>query len=219
MENSSPESTLKLFETHYLSGDYKSAKTLLLQNKDSFDSKVFHYNLGTLYLKDKEFAVGRYHLEKAIKDGFLNTRILNNLDVAKDNLGVAQIENNIQFGDQVFENVITTPLSIYFSITLLLFFIVIFLKRFFKNKIVMVFVLLVCLCPLVMSVLAGRQYSTAIALKAIIVKEGPSDIFQNKAEIPAGIKLIVKKPKDGWFFVDHPKVFSGWIKGKNLGVL
>ena len=58
-----------------------------------------------------------------------------------------------------------------------------------------------------------------IALKNTVVLEGPSEIFSPSEEIPAGIKIVVDRSKDGWLFVKAPIRYSGWIKSEDIGLL
>lgn len=219
MKNSSTENILEDFQNHYLKGEYSAARELLLKNKSLFDQGVFHYNLGTVFLKEKEFAVARYHLEKAVKKGFLNGRTLNNLELSREKLSVKIIENSQSVLSNSFAKLVSAPSSFFIMLTLTMVLITLILKRFLRNKFIFIVCLLISGTPILLNELFFDSYLSAVALKSIKVQEGPSKIFEQKTEIPEGVKIIVKKPKDGWFYIKHPVDLSGWIQGKDLGVL
>ena len=112
---------MKTLQSLYLAGDYKKARDLLLKNKNSFDEGVFHYNLGTIYLKTKDFAVGRYHLEKALRKGYVSSKTLSNLESAKKYLKVEDISTSDSIYDQGISTALNIPGSHYLMATLILF--------------------------------------------------------------------------------------------------
>jgi tetratricopeptide (TPR) repeat protein len=108
------------FEELYLKNNYKGAANYLLQNKQQLSSGIFHYNLGTVYSKMGDYAAARFHLEKAIKDGYINSSSLNNLKFIKSQLQVDDISNSTGFPDEVMNIALSIPSAAYFSFTFLI---------------------------------------------------------------------------------------------------
>lgn len=219
MSNTNTAPTLKSLESLYVKGSFDEAIQGFIAQKSNFDPGPFHYNLGTLYAKKGDYAVARFHFEKAIKAGFIGDEVLNNLAVATKNLQVEKIE-----ADNFFSDVYYSSLFSAFSITLMVIgiylFLVLLLKKLQKiNTRFMVILLVLGFLPIGIKYFLNKELQEAILLKKSVVKEGPSAIFESHQELPAGVKLIVTKPREGWYFIKYPTHFSGWIQNNDLGIL
>ncbi len=218
MNKSEQSTTLKQFQELYVKAEYAAARKLILEHKSSFEPGIFSYNLGTLYIKDGQYAIGRYHFEKAIEYGFVNTQTFANLSATKSHLAVNTQKN---FFDNSLNVGLSIPTAGYFSISLILILISLILLKteIIRRGYVFLVFLLLSVLPIAMGGILKINYDFAISFKQITVREGPSEIFQESSKVPAGEKLVVQKPKDGWFYIVSPMDYAGWVKRKHLGVL
>jgi hypothetical protein len=184
------------------------------------DSGIFHYNLGTVYSKMGDQATARFHLEKAIHEGYINTSSLNNLNYVKSQLQVDDLSTSIEIPDQFINVATALPPSAYHSFTLVLCLIAVVLIRFqkIKKKWVMALAFSLALSPVSFSIFYVKNINYAIALKDLPLYEGPSKIFNEKGQVRAGSKIVLGKFKEGWFYVEFPLSLSGWIKKDQLGL-
>ena len=208
------------FDQLYLSKDYKGAVQYLLNNKQHFDSGIFHYNIGTVYSKMGDHATARFHLEKAIQDGYVNSSSLNNLAFVKSQLQVDDLTTSTSFPDQIVNTMTAIPTAGYASITLMLLLIATLMIRFQKiqRKWIMAGVLLLTLTPVMFSTFYVKNINYAVALQDVPLYEGPSKIFSEKGKVRAGSKIVLGQFKDGWFYVEFPISLSGWINKDQLGL-
>lgn len=208
------------FESLYLQKNYKGAAQYLLANKQQFDSGIFHYNLGTVYSKLGDQAAARYHLEKAIKEGYVNSASLNNLNFVKSQLQIDDLSTSVSLTDKVMNFSLNFPPQAYLSVTLIFVLLTMILIRTRKitSRMVISLALLLALVPIGYSTLYISRVNYAVALKEIPLYEGPSKIFNEKGKIRAGSKIILGEFKDGWFFVEYPLSLAGWVGKDQLGL-
>jgi hypothetical protein len=208
------------FEQLYLNKDFKGAADFLLKNKQLFSSGNFHYNLGTTYSKIGDNAAARYHLEKAVQEGYVNSSSINNLKFVKSKLDVEDINSSTSIIDQTMNFATTMPISAYSVASVVLLLVFFFLLRF--KKVVsytrLLSLLLFALLPMIFYFSIVMHLHPAIVFKDIPLQEGPSKIFAEKGKIKAGAKIIVSDFKDGWFFVKHPENLVGWVTKDQLGL-
>ncbi len=211
---------LKTVADHYTKAEYDKGIELLLKNKDKFDTGLFHYNLGTFFLKKENFAVARFHLEKAAKLGFVNKSVYNNLNYAQEKLNVVMLEKS----DQIIENVLYRFLdygsSLYLNIALLLGVLILLLQRFkvITSNIKVIFIIVLFFVPFLFSIYSQKNFKYAIILRSSVVREGPSGIFPKTKDVAAGLKVIVDKTVDGWSFIKYPDAAVGWIDKNEIGI-
>ncbi|RPJ75872.1 MAG: SH3 domain-containing protein [Alphaproteobacteria bacterium] len=208
------------FEKLYLKKDYKGAVNYLLQNKQRFDSGIFHYNLGTVYSKIGDQPTARFHLEKAIKEGHINSSSLNNLTYVRNQLQVDDLSTSSNFPDQFMNYSLAIPPAVYLSISLLFLLLGISLiksKKLIKKTSIAIFILLIVL-PVSFSNLYLDKINYAVAFKDVPLYEGPSKIFSEKGKVKAGSKIILGEFKEGWFYVKFPISLTGWINKDQLGI-
>jgi hypothetical protein len=210
----------KTFDELYVKKDFKGAAQYLLDNKQQFDSSIFHYNLGTVYSKMGEQASARFHLEKAIQEGYINNSSLNNLTFVKSQLQVDDLSTSSSFPDQIMNTASNIPAAGYFSLSLIFILIFMLLVRFGKiqRKWVMAVVFLLAVSPVAISNFYVKNINYAVALKDTPLYEGPSKIFSEKGVVRAGSKIVLGQFKEGWFYVEFPISLSGWISKDQLGI-
>lgn len=214
------EQVLKSLSGHYQKGEFEAAKELLLSNKDGFQKGTFHYNLGTVYSKLGNNAVGRYHLEKAIHEGNESTAVRHNLENIKSKLMVNDITSSRETFDVLLSKGLSYGPDTYLLMTLIFLItsIMLFKKKFF-NKITFALLLLISLVPISLYSFYLDKLNVGVTFKDAEVFEGPSGIFEKSGVIPAGSKVIIGKANDGWLFVERPIGSVGWIKSSVLGII
>jgi tetratricopeptide (TPR) repeat protein len=210
----------KSFEALYLKKDYKGAVNYLLSHKQQLNSGIFHYNLGTVYSKIGDFPAARYHLEKALKEGYINSSSLNNLTYVKTQLQVDDLSTSANLPDEVMNSVLSVPAQAYLSLTLVFFLAGMLLIKSKKvtRKMTMVLLLLMALTPVLFSQLYLEKVNYAVAFKDVPLYEGPSKIFSEKGKVRAGSKIVLGEFKEGWFYVKFPISLAGWISKDQIGL-
>ena len=208
----------KSLEGLYLKGEFAEAQKVLLANKDQFSPGLFHYNLGTVLMKMGNHAAGRYHLEKALKNGYVDTKVFHNLSVAKSHLGVSDVENSGNPFDAILSFSLDIPFSLYLTLTLIfalclaLLMKLKMLVRWSRVGICFAFVLL----PVLYYSFFLSRFNFAIALSDAPLREGPSQIYAELSKVKAGSKFIIGESQDGWYYIKSPSTMTGWIKKDDL---
>lgn len=211
---------LKSLEALYLQKNYEEATSLLIKNRSDLDPGLFHYNLGTVYAKWGNLAAGRYHLEKSIKTGFVNSASLNNSQYVKEQLAVDDLGSSQKYSDQWMNTTLGLPVSLFVSFALVMAIVALALKKYgdkIKNWGVACLIVL-GVAPLLYKVGYLGKVNYAILLEEGVLREGPSRIFDQKAALNPGTKVIITKYDNGWYFISNPVHLSGWVERKNLGI-
>ncbi len=208
------------FQELYLKKDYKGAVSYLLQNKQHLSSGIFHYNLGTVYAKMSDFPAARFHMEKALKEGYVNSSSLNNLSYIKSQLQVDDLSSSSSMPDQIMNSALAIPSSLYMSFSLILLIAGLIMAKsgLIKRKLSQGIGVIIILFPLCFSLFYVNKINHAIAFKEAILYEGPSKIFSEKGKISAGSKIILGEFKEGWFYVKFPISLAGWVSKDQLGL-
>ena len=206
---------------HYQSFEYDQAIKLMLSNKDVFSPIDFHYNLGTLFLKNKNFTVARYHLEKALSKGRIDEGVFNNLNASKMFLGVAEIESEHSFWTQKADTLYSLPVWPFVTVGLLITIAYLVVQKVNKTKNTIGFLIctLIAFLPFLIKVSFFNTANFAITFKDIELREGPAPVFEVTRTLPKGLKIVVGDPTEGWVMVKSPVEYSGWAKLSDLGVL
>lgn len=221
MGNLTTTQILQSLESLYLEGQFQKAVDYLIEHKTSLDEGHFHFNLGTIYGKMEQHAIGRFHLEKAIKKGYINSQSLNNLKAVEGKLLIEDVSNSDSFYERSVSSAMVYPTEIYLLLTLILVFITGMLIRL---KVVKSFgakfsIFAISFIPIIGFYFILSPLQFAISLEDISIMEGPSQIYEEKASLKAGSKIVVDKQSGDWFFIKLPAHKSGWIKRKSLGFL
>lgn len=206
-------------KTYYLNGDYETAKSTILEGKPHLDSGLFHYNLGSIYLKMGQFGPARFHLEKAKSDGFSYPMLWKNLDYVKAQSQVLDPTKSKNFQEVFVGKVMDVPISLFgiFTLIVLATLLVMLRRKTIKFAMFSLVFLVIGLFPIMGKYFIDKGYDYAIALKPTRVYEGPSKIYPDYGELGAGSRVIVSKFHDNWFFIISPKDLSGWVDKSNLG--
>lgn len=192
--------------------NYDKALGLLLQNKDSFEPGVFHYNKGVLEARREDFVAARISFEKAIKKGYLNKELSKNLEMAKNQLGVYYLEKTSDFEVNFINSMINFEIYTPIIITSILLIALLSAFKSFKSSFVIPIVLVVSSLPIVSYMYLKENYHQVIVTEAHTTRKGPSEIFELDQELPAGMMITIKKNKSNWSHVFSPKSHRGWVK-------
>jgi hypothetical protein len=220
MENTSMKPLLKSLQDQYLKGDFESVKEGLLEHKTSFPKGEFHYNLGTVYSKMNNHAVARFHLEKALDEGYENVAVKHNLKSVQGSLGVSDVSNSNRFEDLALSKSLEFGNDFYLFLTLLLAVtaLVLLLKRY-VSKSSFAILALIAVIPISVKTFYIDKFSVGILFQESVIYEGPSGIFEKTGKVPAGSKIILGKKTDGWRMIEKPLEYVGWIKSNEVGVI
>ena len=219
MANPNTEQTLKSLQSKYEVKDYDGVIKLLLENKSVFHEGIFHYNLGTAYLKKENFPAARLHFEKSLAKGHIGPHLFKNLEATKKKISAYTFESSRSMKDEIFSQSLSVPIYYFHTITLVIILTALLLKKFSKiKKISFIFILLLGLVPSGLGLILKNNYNSAILLSDVSVYEGPSEAFDKSTQIPGGVKIIIKKANDNWLYIVSPVFYSGWIQRKKIGI-
>jgi tetratricopeptide (TPR) repeat protein len=219
MVNHSTQDILKAAQESYLNGDFQNSLKIIRENKDTFDSGLFHYNLGSIYLKLNEFGPARFHLEKAKNEGFNYPMLWSNLKYIKLQPGITDPALSRNWKEVGIAEMMDIPLALYltFFLVILLGLVISIRKKWLNNKIVIFFIFLISLVPMTFRYTYKEGHSFAVAIKDLRIHEGPSSIYPDYGKISAGSRVIVGRFYDDWYYIISPQDQSGWVQKTNLG--
>ncbi len=211
---------LKSLESLYTQGKVEEAINLLKENELNFDRPLFHYNLGTMLVKNKQLPQARFHLEVAKVLGYKPTMVDNNIDFVKENLGLLRLEEprNLKENYHVtIEGVPREYFVTFFLVSILLG--LYFYKRVKRVWVLILFIVISASLPFA-KVYQNQLMKVGIVSTDTPLREGPSDVFEQTGELPAGLKVFISEIRDdSWYFVESPKMFRGWVELKYLNLI
>ena len=212
---------MEKLESLYTRGDFEAARKLLIERQDKFPEGLFHYNLGTLYAREGNLALGRYHLEKALAKNFANKMLFNNLGTVKEELNVLELGRSENLSERVIDGSLSFPPGFWLSLTLslLLTLIVLVKKRMLRGIVLLGISLLLALLPFSYSQLYLHRMRYAVVLQDTEIHEGPSHIYSSTGIVRGGSKIVVGKSNNNRYFIAYPRILSGWIHRDYLGFL
>lgn len=210
---------LKNAEELYLNKEFDAATDLILESKDLLDPALFHFNLGSLYLKREKLGPARLHLEKAKKEGFAYPMLWKNLSYIN---GQPQIVDPSKSRDNLEVLSVTykeTSMDVFLMGTLLVFALSLFcFRKSMYGLRTLAFTFILGALPLSFKFYLEKNQDFAVVLNSTRVFEGPSSIYTDLGEVSQGSRVIVSKLTDGWFYIVSPKEFQGWAKQKDLAI-
>ncbi len=211
---------LKSLEGLYTQGKVEEAINLLKENEQSLDRPLFHYNLGTMLVKNKQLPQARFHLEVAKILGFKPSMVDNNIEYVKENLGLMRLEEPRTLSENYYRTMEGIPREYFVSF----FLVCILIGLYFYRKLKRAWVLILFIC-LSMTFPLAKVYQNQLVKVGIVstdtpLREGPSEVFEQTGELPAGLKVFISEIRDGsWYFVESPKPFRGWVELKYLNII
>ena len=222
MSNPSTEEFFKKLQESYIKSQFSNALDLVVKEGQSIPAGQYNFTLGTLYAKAGQMAASRFHLEKALNNGFVPFEVRKNIDYVQRHLPEASnIEQTMSIPEYVWSKSLDWSISECAGLTLMLLIVLVTAQLLLKSKSTFVFLscLLIGLVPVSYSVVASKLWSRAIVLNEGPLFEGPSKIFKPGESIPAGLKVVVQRPNQGWAMVISPTSQIGWVPLDQLGVL
>lgn len=210
MEKSKDLSILDEFKVLFEKKDYQKAADFLHKHKDKFETGVFDYNLGLVYLKNNQFVKARVSLEKAKINGFYSNEVQAALSEVTESLDVKMLEEPTSFSDSFNSIVLQVPFDAYVFVTL--FFVTISIATYKKfDKYIRLIIFVLGLLPTVFYFQHVNQHEKIIVLEDEYVYRGPSKMFEQIQIIPKGMKLFTGKNYNGWRYIVTPTSHQGWF--------
>lgn len=221
MSDDNMGNVLKSVQEQYIQKEYSKAIDGLLAKKENLEPSLFHYNLGTLYIKEGNMGAARYNLEKSKSLGFNNSLVSKNIQFIESQSQVVSLtksENNIEHFLGRFNDLSTVNVGVFSLLLAIIILIWAAYKKVWLKK-SMIFLSLLTLMPFLLRSYGQNVWQEAIILKDIDVLEGPSKIFEPSGTIFSGSKVVISKEHQGWYFIKFPSKYAGWVKRDTLGLL
>jgi hypothetical protein len=205
---------LKTFEAFYAKKEYANALQVLQKNSASISPSLYHYNVGTAEAAMKHWAKARFHFLQASRSGLTSEALANNLRITETELNVGRLENPIGVRDHFFQASLIAAEGWLTTLSLLILVIGLWGMRKTRDMKTMIVTLVLVLLPLGFNLWIDSWPKSIVEIPQAI-KEGPSTIFGNTGELPAGVLVITKK-QEGWEEIIYPARYQGWIKSNGL---
>jgi uncharacterized membrane protein (UPF0136 family) len=214
LEDTTIEDVLKTVEALYAQKDYQKALETLAANKGKISESVWHYNVGTVYGKLENWPMARYHLTLAEWEGLSSKEVISNKNFVETKLDAQKLERPISASDYFVKGGIQSSQGILSSLSL--FVVLIGLIVFWKKKSIRALVASLVVAGIVLGVNFWiHSWDKMIVVSTQVIKDGPSEIFGAREEIPVGL-MIVGTKKGDWVEVIYPSRYQGWIKFTGL---
>lgn len=214
MEDTTIEDVLKTVEALYAQKDYQKALETLTAHESEISEGVWHYNVGTVYGKLENWPMARYHLMLADWNGLSSKEVISNKKYVEAKLGIEKLEKPLAPSDYLVRSGIEVSQGILTSISLSV--VLIGLVIFGKKKSIRSLVASLAICGLIAGLnIWIHSWDKLIVTSTQIIKDGPSDIFGARDELPPGL-MIVGRKKGAWIEVIYPSRFQGWVKDSGL---
>lgn len=206
----------KEYKNLFESGDYQGAIRLLRANKESFDSALYHYNLGINHARLEQLPLARYHFEKARDNGLYSPELRESLQQVKKLTGAQVMEKKSDLTDYLYDWTLSSSLYTGFNISLILGIVLMTQLKKIPRFWIKLLLALIVLTPLAVQVYYKKNYSQAIVMQTKAVLAGPSEIFEQTQELTPGIKISVSENFNGWRRIVAPASHKGWIRAGKL---
>lgn len=208
-------------EKNYQNGELTPFHDQLYAHKDKMEKWAFHEYLGLFYFQKGDYPLTRFHMEKSIILGRKTPEIQKVLHQVEKTLFQKNKEVPLGFLGNFYFQIQLTDILLGFAIIslgLISYFGKIWAYRIKKNIHIGKY-LFVLFIGIGITLHYHEMAYPAIALKSIPLHSGPSAVYSKVGLIPPGQKLVIKKDYNNWAYIMDPKIYQGWIKQKNLGLL
>lgn len=214
MEDTTIEDVLKTVEALYAQKDYQKALETLAANKGKISESVWNYNVGTVYGKLENWPMARYHLTLAEWEGLSSKEVISNKNFVESKLDTQKLERPLSPSDYFVKGGIASSQGILSSLSLLI--VLIGLAVFWKKKSIKALGASLAMAAIVVGLHFWiHSWDKMIVVTTQAIKEGPSEIFGQRDELPVGL-MVVGTKKGDWFEIIYPSRFQGWIKDSGL---
>jgi hypothetical protein len=190
----------------------------LSENKDQFDSAVFHYNMAIVHFQQNDYVQSRYHLELAKLTGGETMDVNKKLEIIKDNLGLKYLEEPETVSDYIYQSYYSTPTSLW----LIALFVFVGAGVWSIRKAQYWLTGIISATLITIAILYKIYISSTdvvIWVNESTLYQGPSEVFETTQVVSSGSKLVVEYHQDGWLRVKAPSNISGWLKiNKHLSI-
>lgn len=222
MKNSITDGLFEKLQTAYTKGEFAKGAELIVQNNQIIPAPQYHFVLGTFYAKAQNFPVARFHLEKAGKLGYLPTEVHQNLKYVMSQMpNERAIEQDSGLTEKLWSETLSMSLGTALGISLLMILMVFLIS--WRNKLqssrAVILGVVLSLTPMLYCVVSKGLWSQAVVLSPGTLFEGPSRIFSPGNTLNPGLKVIIKRPVNGWGLILSPSEYVGWVPVDQLGVL
>jgi hypothetical protein len=222
----SKEELTRELNNGYLQGDYQKVGDLLKEHAAMFPPSIWNYNQGVLQYKQGNLPMARWYWEKAKWSDLQFAGVENNLLIAKEQLGLINIEAASQSTlSEYFESVGKKSdfalLGSALFILLLLIGIGIKVKRplLRYSSFVLLMISAVCLTVILNERTSLTSSDQAVIVKEATLREGPSQVFTATGKIPAGLKVTLGLKQETWALIESPQEFYGWVNLSDLKMI
>jgi len=205
---------LKTFEDYYVKKDFANALLTLQTHQKDLPRDLWHYNVGTVQAKMENWASARYHLLMAEELGLTASELNLNKKLVEDKLEVSRLERPLNFSDYVYQTASAASEGYFTALALVILVAGLLLLRRAANLSKLLILTILVLVPLGLNWWINA-WPRAITGSTQVVREGPSQIFAERTELPAGT-LIIYHGEGEWKEVRWPSRFAGWINRSDL---
>lgn len=212
------EFIIKEFNQLYIERKFDQAKGYLLEHKSELQPALFHYNFAVVQVKLGDLAAARYHFEQARALGMTGTELNSNLEFTTRQLNIESVEHSQEWLEAANIHALESNEFAYHALFLLLLSLCVYLVKRVK-KIWLILIVLLALGLEGFYFYHVKQVLFAVTLKEAQLREGPSMAFDTTKNIPAGLKVIVRKRDQSWYLVEYPQSMVGWVSSSDLGFL
>ncbi len=214
MEDTTIEDVLKTFESFYLKKDYQNALLTLQKHKNEMPAGLWNYNMGTVMAQEQRLSEARYHFLKASKNGFESKELSQNQELVEEKLEITRLEKPQSTQDYLIKGSLIAEDGLLTTLSLIILVLGLWILRRRADFKKISFFLVLVLAPIALNFWIS-SWSKAVVKTPQPLNDGPSVIFGNVGEIPAGVLVITRKEGD-WQQILYPSRFQGWVKNNGL---
>lgn len=214
MEDTTIEDVLKTFEDYYVKKDFANALLVLQKHEKELPKDIWHYNVGTVQAKLENWPLARYHFLMAENQGLTVPELKQNKEVVETRLQVEKLERPLDVSDYVYQYASAASEGFFTTFSLLLLVMGLFILKRGASLLKVVALTVLVLLPLGCSWWV-KTWPRAVVSSPQVVREGPSQIFAERQELPAGVLIIFRGSGD-WKEIIWPSRYSGWILKNGL---
>lgn len=210
----------KLSESYHL-GNLEEYQNELYLNQSKMTPQTFHQNIALYYFQKGDYSLCRYHVEKAMKLGPKTEQLEEIMQQVEKVLFHKSSEIPFELPGNFLYHIQQTDILIAFlmlTLGMLCYFAKWQLPK--KRRVWPLWTYLLILFGSFGTIVYIHEITfSAVALKEVEIKSGPSAIFGTKGVIPSGQRLVIKKGDNDWAKVLYPKIYTGNIRQQDLGLM
>jgi hypothetical protein len=205
---------LKTFQDYYLKKDYSNALLSLEKSQKEIGLGLWHYNIGTVQAEMGNYSIARYHLLLAQEAGYSSKELRQNQRFVEEKLEIERLEKPLAPSDYVIKGALIASEGPLLTLALLAVVFGVWMIRKVPSLKNVGLLVLGTLIPLGLNIWI-KSWPRQIVMESKQIYEGPSALFGERGDLPAGVVVITNKKED-WEEVIFPTRFSGWIRPDGL---